>query len=86
MHANLEARYSRRMPRDSDISPIGEALGWVSRIMAIGLTMFLPGVAGSWLDARLGTSFLGLLGLAAGFGVAILSLARLRAERDRQKR
>lgn len=53
--------------------------------MAIGLTMFLPGVAGNWLDARLGTSFLGPLGLAAGFSVAILSLARLRAERERQK-
>lgn len=85
MRADHEARYSRRMPRDSHVSPIGEALGWVSRIMAIGLTMFLPGVAGNWLDARLGTSFLGPLGLAAGFSVAILSLARLRAERERQK-
>lgn len=74
------------MTRDSHVSPIGEALGWVSRIMAIGMTMFLPGVAGSWLDARLGTSFLGLLGLAVGFSVAILSLARLRRERDRPNR
>lgn len=85
MHADRGARYPRRMSRDSHVSPIGEALGWVSRIMAIGLTMFLPGVAGNWLDARLGTSFLGPLGLAAGFSVAILSLARLRAERERQK-
>ncbi len=74
------------MARDSHISPIGEALGWVSRIMAIGLTMFLPGVAGNWLDAKLGTWFLGPLGLVAGFSAAILSLARLRSERERQKR
>jgi hypothetical protein len=32
-------------------------MAWVSRITAIGLTMFLPGVAGSWLDGRLGTRF-----------------------------
>jgi len=74
------------MPRDSHVSSIGEALGWVSRIMAIGLTMFLPGVAGNWLDAKLGTSFLGLLGLVAGFSVAILSLARLRSSRDGRNR
>lgn len=74
------------MPRDSHVSPIGEALGWVSRIMAIGMTMFLPGVAGNWLDAELGTSFFGPLGLVAGFSVAILSLARLRSGRDGRKR
>lgn len=54
--------------------------------MAIGLMMFLPSVAGNWLDARLGTSFLGLLGLAAGFSAAILTLARLRSSRERPNR
>lgn len=86
MHFDRDARYPRRMPRDSHVSPIGEALGWVSRIMAIGLTMFLPGVAGNWLDARLGTSFFGPLGLVAGFSVGILSLARLRSGRDGRNR
>ncbi len=86
MHFGREVRYPRTMTRDSHVPPIGEALAWVSRIMAIGLTMFLPGVAGNWLDARLGTSFLGPLGLVAGFSVAILSLNRLRSERDRQDR
>lgn len=86
MHSGREVRYSRRMTRDSQVPPIGEALAWVSRIMAIGLTMFLPGVAGSWLDARFGTSFLGPLGLAAGFSVAILTLARLRGGRNRADR
>ena len=74
------------MPRDSHVPPIGEALGWVSRIMAIGLTMFLPGVAGNWLDAKLGTSFFGPLGLVVGFSVSILSLARLRSGRDGRNR
>lgn len=72
------------MERGPQKSPIGEAMAWVSRIMAIGLTMFLPGVAGSWLDARLGTSILAPLGLVAGFAVAILSLASLRNSRDHE--
>jgi hypothetical protein len=59
-------------------SPIGEALGWSARIIAIGLTMFLPSVAGSWLDRRLGTPWLGPAGLVVGFIMALTILARLR--------
>lgn len=58
-------------------SPVGEAMVWVSRIMAIGLSMFLPGVAGGWADERLGTSFLGPLGFVVGFGSALAWLAQL---------
>lgn len=58
-------------------SPIGEALVWVSRITALGLTMFLPGVGGGWLDHRLGTSFLGPLGLALGFGIGLTWIVQL---------
>ena len=54
---------------------------WVSRIMAIGLAMFLPGVAGGWLDGRLGTRFLGLAGLALGFSVAIVWLVQVQRRR-----
>ena len=53
--------------------------------MAIGLTMFLPGVAGGWLDARLGTSFIGPLGFVVGLGLAIYSLWQL-ATRTRRAR
>ena len=67
-------------------SPIGEAMVWVSRIMAIGLTMFLPGVAGGWLDVRLGTSFLGPLGIVAGLGVALFWLTHLKGASGRSKR
>lgn len=65
------------MEREPHPSPIGEALAWVSRIMAIGLTMFLPGVAGAWLDEWLGTRFIGPAGFALGLGTAIFWLARL---------
>ena len=71
------------MGRDSDVSPVGEAMMWVSRIMAIGLTMFLPGVAGGWLDARLGTRFIGPLGFVAGLGLAIYSLSQLAVRKRR---
>ena len=65
------------MPPSSRGSPIGDALVWSSRIMALGLMMFLPGVAGNWLDERLGTRFLGPVGLALGFAVALLRLAQI---------
>ncbi|MGI9178870.1 MAG: hypothetical protein ACR2IT_13565 [Pirellulales bacterium] len=45
--------------------------------MAIGLMMFLPGVAGGWLDGHLGTRFLGPLGFAVGLSVALLWLAQI---------
>lgn len=67
------------------VSPVGEAMVWVSRITAIGLAMFLPGVAGGWLDDRLGTRFIGPLGFALGLGSAIFWLAGL-ANRRRDRR
>jgi len=72
----------RCMARQRQGSPIGEAVVWVSRITAIGLAMFLPGVAGGWLDSRLGTRFLGLAGLALGFSVAIAWLVQLQRRRS----
>lgn len=65
------------MSDESRTSPIGEAMAWVSRITAIGLAMFLPGVAGGWLDARLGTWFLGPAGFVLGLGSALFWLAQL---------
>ena len=47
-------------------SPAAEAMEWVSRILAAAVMMFLPGLAGQWLDKRLGTGFLALAGLAIG--------------------
>ena len=58
-------------------SPVGEAMAWASRIIAIGITMFLPAVAGNWLDSRLGTGFLGMTGLVLGFVLGLTWLVQL---------
>ena len=55
-------------------SPMTEAMEWVSRILAVAAVMVLPGLAGQWLDKRLGTGFFGLAGFAVGMvsGIAYL--------------
>ena len=58
-------------------SPVGEAMAWASRIIAIGIAMFLPAVAGNWLDSRLGTGFLGMAGLVLGFVIGLTWLVQL---------
>jgi uncharacterized protein YqgC (DUF456 family) len=58
-------------------SPVGEAMAWASRIIAIGIAMFLPAVAGNWLDNRLGTGFLGMAGLVLGFVIGLTWLVQL---------
>jgi len=66
-------------------SPVGEALAWASRIMAIGLAMFLPAVIGGWIDARLGTRVCGPAGLVLGFVAGLAWLVRIGTRRsDRQ--
>jgi len=45
--------------------------------MAIGLSMFLPGVAGTWLDDRFGWQAFGPLGFLLGFLAALVWLTRL---------
>lgn len=67
---------SARRRRQPD-SPVGEAFAWASRIIAIGIAMFLPAVAGNWLDARLGTRFLGPVGLVVGFVIGLAWLMQL---------
>jgi hypothetical protein len=69
------------MARTPQGSPIGEAVVWVSRITAIGLAMFLPGVAGGWLDARLDTSCFGLTGLVLGFTAGLAWLVQLQRKK-----
>ena len=67
-------------------SPVGEAMAWASRIIAIGFAMFLPAVAGNWLDTRLGTGFLGLVGLVLGFILGLTWLIHLsRSKLSRSK-
>jgi len=54
--------------------PLGEAMVWVARIMAVALVMILPGLAGHWLDQRLGTRFLVLAGFALGITAGVYHL------------
>ena len=78
------AGYSLGMPRERSGSAVGEALAWASRIIAVGIAMFLPAVAGGWLDARLGTAVLGPVGLLLGFVAGLVWLVRMTAGRGRQ--
>ncbi len=66
-------------------SPMAEALEWVSRITAVAAVMVLPGVGGLWLDKRLETSFIGLIGFAFGMVMGfwyLVLIARPRQPRD----
>ena len=45
---------------------MAQALVWISRITTVGLEMALPAIAGQWLDSKLQTSFLGVVGLVFG--------------------
>ncbi len=58
-------------------SPIGEALSWASRIMSVGMAMFVPAAIGGWLDDRLGTEVLAAVGLILGFVAGLTWLVRM---------
>ena len=60
-----------------DLSWMGDAFGWASRIMAIALEMVLPVIVGTWLDARFGTRFLSLLGICVGLPLGLWHLMLL---------
>lgn len=72
------------MVRGKQSVAMGEALGWASRIVAAGVVMFLPAVAGGFLDTRLGTGYLGPLGLALGFVAGLAWLVRMTSGRGRR--
>ena len=50
------------------------AMQWVARITAVSLVMFFPGIAGQWLDRKLGTSFLTVMGFGLGFAIGFAAL------------
>ncbi len=64
----------------------------VSRAMAVMILMLIPGIVGSYLDKRLGTQFLVVIGFALGIGIAIYGLlyvariADLAAKKSRELR
>ena len=72
------------MARVPSNAPIGEALAWASRVIAAGVAMALPAIAGRWADDRLGTHFLAPIGLVVGFVAGLGWIVRLSA-RPRQR-
>lgn len=61
---------------DGGQTPTARAIEWTGRIMGVSLVMILPGLCGQWLDKKLGTQFLTLigfgLGLTAGIGALLV--------------
>ena len=57
--------------------PLGDGLGWASRITGVALMMVLPGSGGTWLDERLGTGFWGPLGFILGMTGSLTWLVQL---------
>ncbi|TWU27348.1 AtpZ/AtpI family protein [Bythopirellula polymerisocia] len=66
---------------DDNRSASAKAAEWASRIMTISLEMVLPGLAGYWLDNKLGSKGLFMiLGFAAGSLIAfkqLLAIAKI---------
>ena len=71
-----------------DRSPAATAYQWATRIMVLSLEMVLPGLAGYWLDQRLGTVVLFMLiGFGLGCTAAAAQLIQIaKSNRNRQSR
>jgi hypothetical protein len=63
--------------RAIDLTWISNGIQWVSKIMTVALEMVVPAVIGMWLDQKLGTQFLGLLGIILGVPLGIWHLVRM---------
>lgn len=57
--------------------PMALAVEWVSRITTVALEMIVPGLAGQWLDRRMGTGFWMPIGLLVGFVGGLWHLLRM---------
>lgn len=67
--------------------PMGVAMQWVARIFGAAVMMILPGLAGLWLDGRLGVGFIGLIGFGIGLigGMTYLISATRAADAERRR-
>ena len=66
-------------------SPIAVAYQWAGRVINVSLEMVLPGLAGLWLDHKLGTKILfAVLGFSLGITGGIWHLIRM-TEGDKKK-
>lgn len=70
-----------------DRSVLAKAYEWAWRIITVSLVMVLPGVAGYWVDTKLGTVCLFLVvGLGIGSFAAMRMLLRMTRESGLGKR
>jgi hypothetical protein len=53
------------------------AYGWVARMTTVVLEMVLPGLGGQWLDSKLGTNYLVMVGFGLGFLVGVFHLLHM---------
>jgi hypothetical protein len=61
-----------------DPTPVVIAYQWAARIISLAMEMVAPGLAGLWIDRRLGTKVVfTLLGFAGGVTLAIWQLVRM---------
>jgi len=61
-----------------DRSQLARAYQWATRIMVVSLEMVLPGLAGYWLDLKLGTVVLfTLVGFGFGTTAAVVHLIQM---------
>lgn len=60
--------------QSGDRPPLAEAMEWASKVMAIVVVMVLPGLAGQWLDKKLGTGFIVFVGFAFGLTMGMYCL------------
>jgi hypothetical protein len=59
---------------DDRQTSMASAMQWVARIMGAAIVMVLPGLAGQWIDKKLGTNWIVLVGFAAGISLSLYYL------------
>lgn len=83
--AYLQAELVTNPPDDRSV--LAKAYEWAWRIIAVSLVMVLPGVAGYWIDTKLGTVCLFLVvGLGIGGFAASRMLMQIARESNRGNR
>jgi uncharacterized protein YqgC (DUF456 family) len=50
---------------------------WVAKITTVALEMFLPAVAGAYIDRRMGTGYWAIVGVVVGFVVGMWHLLQM---------
>jgi uncharacterized membrane protein len=69
-----------------DPTSIVIAYQWAARVIMLAIEMVVPGVAGHWVDGRLGTKALfTLLGFALGAAFALRQLLRIAQQSQRRQ-